>query len=107
MPLRTPNVAETSDENAEKNDLIAQKDAQIKTLRNQLKKARQKIWYMEKTKKKLDSELSELKKQSLISEEFCETLKVIHSFRSLQNTIGWEQMRFACLCCVFLNSIIT
>lgn len=58
------------------NNLITQKDAEIKTLRNQLKKARQKLWYIEKVKENLKSEFSELKKQSLVNEELCETLEV-------------------------------
>lgn len=60
-----------------KDELLTEKDAQIKTLRDQLKKARKKIWYIEKTRKKLNSEFSVLKEKSILNEKICETLEVI------------------------------
>lgn len=59
-----------------KDMLIEEKNAQIKDLSKRLKKAQQKIWYLEKVKMKLNSALLELKEKSLLNEEQCNDLKV-------------------------------
>lgn len=59
-----------------KDKLLEEKDSQIKNLRKRLKKAQQKLWYLENVKKKLNSAFLELKKQSLVTEEQCKVLRV-------------------------------
>lgn len=59
-----------------KDELIQIKDAQIRTLRNKLRKEKKKTWHLEVMKQKLQTAFSELKKQSLIDEELSRALEV-------------------------------
>lgn len=59
-----------------KDELIEAKEAQIKKLRSKLVKVQKKIWYLEFTKRKLNTAISELKKQSLVDEELSRNIEV-------------------------------
>lgn len=62
------------DECIKKDALIEIKEAQIRQLRNKLKKAQKKIYYLETVKRKLNSALSDLKKKWLVDEQLLKTL---------------------------------
>lgn len=57
-------------------DECLKKDDIIKELRKKLKRATNKIWYMEKIKRKLDAAFTELKQQQILDDKMCETLLV-------------------------------
>lgn len=59
-----------------KDKLIDEKDLQIKNLRKRLKKEQQKLWHLEKVRKKLNTAFLELKNKSLMNEEQCNVLRV-------------------------------
>lgn len=59
-----------------KDHLLSEKDEYIKVLRKKLRKANAKIWYLEKTKKKLDKAFSELKQQKVLDEKMCKAVEV-------------------------------
>lgn len=62
-----------------KNELINKQAQQLRTLRKKLKKANQKIWYLEKVKSKLDSAFAEMKNQRILDENLCNTIEVVHA----------------------------
>lgn len=59
-----------------RDEIIQQKNDEIKKLRKSLQKAQQKVWHLESVKRRLNAAFSELKSKSLIDEELCETLEV-------------------------------
>lgn len=61
----------------QKDFLINKQSDEIRELRQKLKKANNKIWYLKNTKEKLDTAFSELQKQQLLNEELCNALEVI------------------------------
>lgn len=62
-----------------KNELINKQAQQLRTLRKKLKKANQKIWYLEKVKSKLDSAFAEMKNQRILDENLCKAIEVAHA----------------------------
>lgn len=71
-----------------KDYLVSIQEDTIKELRKKLKKANNKIWYLESTKRKLDATISEMKEQQLINQDLVngwqplkdnELLRVLHS----------------------------
>lgn len=65
-----------------KDYVIWEQKETIRDLRKKLKKANDKIWYLENIKRKLDTAFSELKKQNLLNEELCKVLEVrMHFFQ--------------------------
>lgn len=84
VPLTAETVTTTGDQNCcmdcrMKDELLENKDAQIKDLRKRLKKMQQKSWHSVKVKEKLNSTLLELKTQSVMNEEQLKVLKVFFS----------------------------
>lgn len=59
-----------------KDRIIDTKDAQIRILRKSLKEAQKKMWYLEKSKNKLNSALSELREKKVVDENLCKSLEV-------------------------------
>lgn len=59
-----------------KNYTINKQQEEIEQLRKKLREANAKISYSEKTRRKLDITISELKKQQLLNEELCNSLEV-------------------------------
>lgn len=59
-----------------KDELIEEKNAQIKSLRRRLKKAQEKVWHLEAVKKKFNSTILELKENSFLNEEQLKDLTV-------------------------------
>lgn len=56
--------------------LIDEQKIQIQELQKELKKAKNKIWYLDTTKRRLNVTLSEMKMQQLIDQELYNTLQV-------------------------------
>lgn len=67
-----------------KDELIELKEVQIRTLRNKLKKAQNKVYYLETIKRKLDTAFSELKKKSVFNEAICTAMEVCNVCKLLQ-----------------------
>lgn len=59
-----------------KEDLIKQKDAQIKDLRNRLKKTQRKLWYLQKVKEKLNKAFLKIQNESIANEELYKYIEV-------------------------------
>lgn len=59
-----------------KDEIIEEKEEQIRNLKASLKRAQKKCWYLETVRVKLDAALKSLKEQTLVDEEQCRTLEV-------------------------------
>lgn len=59
-----------------KDEIIEQKDVQLKTLRKKLRAAQKNNWHLESVKRKLDTSLLDLKNQSIINEQLSDILEV-------------------------------
>lgn len=66
----------TCEKCAWKDQKISEKEDHIQRLRKELKNAKNKIYYLENTKRKLTEAFSELKQQQLINEEISKNLEV-------------------------------
>lgn len=60
-----------------KDQLIEERDDQIRQLRRELKKAKHKIWSIETTKRKLNNAFAELKQRHLLDEKYSQMLEVL------------------------------
>lgn len=59
-----------------KDEIIEEKEEQIRNLKASLKRAQKKVWYLETVRVKLDAALKSLKEQTLVNQEQCRTLEV-------------------------------
>lgn len=59
-----------------KDEMIEEKEEQIRNLKTSLKRAQKRVWYLETVKVKFDAALKSLKEQALVNEEQCQTLEV-------------------------------
>lgn len=64
------------EECVKKDYLVNKQKLEILHLRKKVKQANEKIWNLEKMKRKLDAAFSELKQQKLLDDELCKSLEV-------------------------------
>lgn len=72
-----PEISSTCRKCEEREKVLKCKDEEIRSLKNELKKAKKKVWYLETTKRNLRAALTNMKKEKIIDEEQFKLLEVI------------------------------